>query len=418
MFRRIPLFIAIPCALVCAFLLGRFTANPSQRNDPAGSGETPATAASRNSPAGFPEGAGPDAIGGLAAKAFADAAGKPIVDHARLVITEKRSLARSALLESLIERITRDNWLSVFEVEWQAREEGMISEREEQLFMQRFGEVAGVATMERFKPKDPVKDWDTHSGRHAMRGWAQADPASAMAWLEAQPEGNYRVAMIQGFVSGVAAQDPKEALHATNMLPLQHQRWLLNSLLTVEEAPQNLPFVQQWITSGTPADTSSDTMQFKAQVFAQLVDTQFKTLWNDRDGTRVSDWIGQFAGREFVSAPAIYRLASNLAERMDAPRVIELIDRMAAPVLPGQSDPISAVMRSWSRQDPGAAQVWLNDNRDSPSYDAATVSFVQSAAIEDPAVRRAWIDTLHDETLRAQLTHYFDELHKAADGKR
>lgn len=367
---------------------------------------------------GFPEGSGPDAIGGLAAKAFADAAGKAIEDHARLVITEKRSLARSALLESLIERINRDNWLSVFEVTWHAREEGMISEREEQLFMQRFGEVAGIATMERFKQHDPVKDWDTHSGRHAMRGWAQADSTAAMAWLEGQPVGNYRVAMIQGFVSGVAAQDPKEALHATSMLPLEHQRWLLNSLLTVEEAPQNLPFVQQWLTSGTPDAAAPETVQFKSQVFAQLVDTEFKTLLNDRDGTRVTEWIGQYAGREFVSAPALSRLAANLAGRMDAPRVIELIDRMAAPVLPGQPDPIGVVMRSWSRQNPGAAQEWLNDNRDSPSYDAATVSFVQSTAIDDPAVRRAWIETLHDEALRAQLVRQFDEAQKAAAGRR
>lgn len=128
MFRRPPLFITITCALVFAFLLGRFTVNPSLRNDPDGSGEISAMAASRNSPASFPEDGGPGAIGGLAAKAFADAAGKPIVDHARLVITEKRSLARSALLESLIERITRDNWLSVFEVEWHAREEGQLAE--------------------------------------------------------------------------------------------------------------------------------------------------------------------------------------------------------------------------------------------------------------------------------------------------
>lgn len=416
MFRRPPLFIAITCALTGAFFLGRFTASPGLRNDPDGSGETSAMAASRNSPASFPEVAGPDAIGGLAAKAFADAAGKPIEDHARLVITEKRSLARSALLESLIERITRDNWLSVFEVTWPAREEGMISEREEQLFMQRFGEVAGIATMERFKPHDPVKDWDTHSGRHAMRGWAQADPSAAMSWLEAQPEGNYRVAMIQGFVSGVAAQDPKAALHATGMLPHQHQEWLLNSLLTVEEAPQNLPFIQQWLTSGSLAAAAPERAQLQAQVFAQLVDTKIKTLGNDRDGTRVSAWIEQYAGREFVTAPALYRLAEKLAGRMEAPRVIELLDRLPAQAFPWQNDPIGVVMRRWSRQDPGAAQEWLNDHHEAHNYDAAAASFVQSAAIEDPAVRRAWIETLHDEALRAQLMRQFDEAQKAAAG--
>ena len=132
----------------------------------------------------------------------------------------------------------------------------------------------------------------------------------------------------------------------------------------------------------------------------------------------MSEWIEQFAGREFISAPAVCRLAANLAGRMDAPRVIEIIDRMAASVLPGQPDPIGVVMRSWSRQDPGAAQEWLNDNRDSPSYDAATVSFIQIAAIDDPAVRRAWIETLHDEALRTQFMRRFDESQKAAAGGR
>ena len=333
-------------------------------------------------------------------------------------MTEKRSLARSALLESLIERITSDNWLSVFEVMWRAREQGMISEREEHLFLQRFGEVAGIAAMKRFKPADPVKNFDTHSGRQAMRGWAQADPAAAMAWLEAQPEGNFRVGMADGFARGTAAQDPTAALHATTMLAPDAQKALIDALLKLEEAPHYLPFVQQWLTSGALDATTPETMRIKSEVFDHLVESQIKSLWNDRDGSRVTEWIEQFAGREFVHAPALYRVVDNLVGRMEAPGIIDLLDRMSARELPVQTDPIRRVMERWSRDDPGAAQQWLNDHRDAPHYDAAAFSFIQSAAIADPAVQRAWIETLHDEALRVQAMRQFDEAQKAAAGRR
>ena len=333
-------------------------------------------------------------------------------------VTEAPGLARSALLESLIGRLTPGNWKEVFEVMWSARLEGMISEREEQWFLQRAGEVAGVAAMERFKPADPVKDWDTNSGRHAMRGWAQADPASAMAWLEAQPEGNYRTGMAQGFVRGVAAQDPKAALHATSLLAPQHQEWLMNSLLKAEEAPHCMPFIQNWLASDALNATEPEAMRIRSQVFGSLVETQTKVLWNDRDGSRLTQWVEQFAGRDFVSAPALSRLAENLAGRMDAPRVMELLDRMAVPIFRGQPDPVRMVMQRWSRQDAGAAQGWLNDHREAPSYDAAAVAFMQSITIDDPAVKRAWIETLHDDALRAQAMRELDEVQKqAADGR-
>ena len=252
----------------------------------------------------------------------------------------------------------------------------------------------------------------------ALRGWAQADASSAMAWLEAQHEGNYRTGMAQGFVRGIAAQDPKAALRATGMLASQHQEWLINSMLKVEEAPHYMPFIQDWLASGALDAEEPKTMQIKSQVFGLLVETQSKALWNDRDGSRLTQWVGQFAGREFVSAPVLCRLAENLTGRMEAPLVMELLDRMAAPVLPGQPDPIRVVMQRWSRQDPGAAQGWLNDHRDAPNYDAAAVAFMQSITIDDPAVKRAWIETLHDEALRAQAMRQFEGVQQTPAGGR
>ena len=418
MLPRSALFLAITGALAGAFFLGRFTADRGLENHPGGSGGTSATAAGGNSPASFTGDGRPGAAGGLATTVRAAAAGKKIEDHARLMLVEKRSLARAALLESLLERITRDNWKAVFEVMWHARVEGLISDREEQLFMQRFGEVGGMAAMNRFKPADPVKNFDTHSGRQAMRGWAQADPAAAMAWLAAQPEGNFRVGMADGFARGTAAQDPTSALRATRMLAPDAQRALINALLKLEEAPHYIPFVQQWLASGTLGATAPETLRIKSEVFDHLVESEIKSLWNDRDGARVTAWIGQFAGREFVSAPALSRLAENLAGRMDAPRVIELMDRMAAPGLPAQTDPVRGVMQRWSRDDPAAAQEWLNGHRDAEHYDAAAFSFIQNAAIADPAVKRAWIETLHDEALRAEAMRQFEPAQKAAAGSR
>lgn len=418
MIRRPPTYLVIGCGLLLAFVFGRFTANRFPGYAAIGLGESPASVSRQKSPADSPGDRRPGTAGGVVGNALAAAAEKAVVEHAALMATEPPGLARSALLESLIERVTPANWNEVFQVMGRARLEGMISEREEQWFLQRVGEVAGVAAMDRFKPADPVKDFETNNGRHAMRGWVQADPAGALGWLEAQPEGNYRTGMAQGFVRGAAAQDPKAALRVTGMLAPADQEWLVNSILKAEEGSHCVPFIQDWLASGALDAADPRTMQVKAQVFGLLVETQTKVLWNDRDGSRLTQWVGQFAGREFVSAPALSRLMENLSGRMDAPRMMELLDRMAAPVLPGQSDPVRVVMQRWSRKDPEAAQAWLNEHRNAPSYDTATAAFIQNAAIGDPAVKRAWIETLQGEAVRERAMSQFNEAQNAAvDGR-
>ena len=334
------------------------------------------------------------------------------------MVTQKPGLARTALLENLLERVTADNWLEVFEVMWQARTEGMISEREQHWFLQRAGAVGGVAAADRFKPKDPVKDWDTHDGRHTMRGWAQADPAAASAWLDAQPEGNFRTGMAQGFVRGIAAEDAKVALHATGTLGAEHQQWLMNSLLNLEEAREYVPFVQDWLTSGALDSAQPGATEIKSQIFGQLIEAQAKVLWNDRDGTQLAQWVEKFAGREFVSGQALQRLAGGLDGRMAAPAVIELIERMAAPDVPGRGDPVGTLMQRWATRDSGAAAQWLNDHADSQSYDTAVIAFVRSVPEADAAARRAWIDTVHDEAVRTRLQRQLDEIEKAARNAR
>ena len=414
MFRRPPNSITLGCALVGAFLIGRFTADHRPGAVAPGAGVRAAPAAAQNVSSEPSDEGGRKPAGDVLAAALADAAGKSVEEHARLIVTQKPGLARTALLESLLERVTADNWLAVFEVMWRAREEGMISEREQHWFLQRAGAVGGAAAAERFKPKDPVKDWDTHSGRQAMRGWAQADTAAALAWLDAQPAGNYRTGMADGFVRGLAADDPEVALRVMGTLVPDQQRQLMNALLNLEDAPHYVPFAQDWLTSGALDAAAPESMQIKAQVFGNLIEAEAKALWNDRDGTRLAQWAEKFAGREFVSAQALQRLAGGLDGHMAAPGVIELLERMSAPELPVQGNPVGGVMQRWARQDSDAAAQWLNDHTDSPSYAAAVIAFVHSVPEADPAARRAWIETLHDEALRTQLQRQLDEAQKAA----
>ena len=247
-----------------------------------------------------------------------------------------------------------------------------------------------------------------------MRGWAQADAATALTWLDAQPERNFRTGMALGFVRGAAVNDPKRALRAVTMLSPENLQWAMNWMMNADEAARYVPFVQQWLTSSAPGGSNPETTQTQSNVFGHLLNTQFYAIRNDSEGIRVAQWAEQFAGRDFINAPAVSRMAAQFVERVAAPKVIELIERMVAPVAPGQADPISVVMRRWSRQNPTVAQQWLNDHQDSPSYDAAVVAFVQNAPNADPAVQRAWLDTVQDENLRTQATRQFDQMHKAA----
>lgn len=195
-------------AVVCAFGLGLWISpRPWNRAAFSGSGNPALPELSSRVPGGGSASASDGGPGG-------GAAGADWGKSYRLFSRCQDSVKRQGLMAAALAGITRANWREAWEPMWESRRQGLISEPEWRLFMQRFGAVAGQEVALLGKPADVVTDWEAWNVRAAMEGWAATDASGSWDWISGLPAGNYRRGLMTGWMEGAAAVDPDRALAA------------------------------------------------------------------------------------------------------------------------------------------------------------------------------------------------------------
>jgi hypothetical protein len=296
--------------------------------------------------------------------------------------------------------VTPGNWRHTFEVFWQAHTRGLLSDEEYRLMLSRVGEVAGGAALDRFKPKDPVGQAETHNARHAMAGWAQTDPAAALSYVQSQPEGRFREGMTWGYIAGVATRDPQAANRALMALPLQKQTEWLRNWLSQANPSVFEPLARQWLSG---ADASEGDHAARSLVFDALFATRSRRNWADPDGSKLASFVEEFVGQPFLGPGPVANAAHLLAARQGYAKAIAWAESNAPLDSSDAGSVMGEVVARWANTDAQAASGWLDSHRESPYYDAAVATFLRSAKGLDHPTAQAWAATIRDPALRASL---------------
>jgi hypothetical protein len=395
--RRLELLVLL-LGVMSAFFIGRWSAQPSGGPDAAGRD----AAASALRPAGRTDARFVEQPVKIPA-AFADAELKSDAERLALhAITEPPGLRRLTSLQGAMESITAANWEPLFEVLWKARRENLLNETEFDLVMQRIGEVAGRGGLTRFRPNDPVNESETHSARFAMRGWADADPAAAWAFIQEQPEGKFREGMITGYVWAAGATDPTAAMKALEILPTGAQAQLLRGTLNRRDGPHYAALAEQWLEANSSGEAEGSE-QAQRQVFSALLGVQSQQRWSDPSGERIARWIERFAGRAYVGDEHVMIAAMHQAEE-NPEKALEWTGQFTAanPKLGGRA--AHELMERYAKRDVAAAAQWLDANRESPLYTGAVGGFLRSQREHlDPETTNTWLATIVDEKARMRV---------------
>lgn len=330
------------------------------------------------------------------------AALKELTNLATRAITTPPGNARVLHLQQALAAIDSTNWRGAFEIFWRARTRNLISEKEQLWIMERIGNVAGLEAMERFKPRDPINNAETHNSRHAMKGWALRDPESALAYVKSQQEGRFREGMLWGYLAATALTDPPAALRAMEAAQPEEQTRLLRNLVLNEDGGHFEGLVSSWLEQSSTHTVADPNLRHA--VFDALVNSRNRQVWSDPDGSRTLSWLGQFVGQPYAGDDSIVRGVAAVAERSGYAKTLEWVDAISAKRAPLAENATAQLFATWSRKDLAGSGAWLDSHRDSPIYQPAVAAFLRANRNQlDAATSRAWIETIPDPKFRAAL---------------
>jgi hypothetical protein len=320
------------------------------------------------------------------------------------VLSEPPGFSRVRALDQALERVTDKNWRDTFEVFWKAHTQGLVSEDEYRLMLNRIGEAGGREVCERFKPKDPVAEADTHNGRNAMAGWAQQDPAAARQYLESLPAGRFREGMLWGYVHGIALQDPKSAVQLLKEVPVVKQAEWLRSWIGQTSSNAFESLGREWLANSPVSSSASgeEIEPLQTSVFDALFSMKRRRGWADPDGSKTTAFVEEFASRPFVSASTLSSAALALTAKRSHTEAIEWVQANGRPEASALA--MTGIIQDWAKRAPAEASAWLDANRDSAGYDEAVVGLLTGVPNLDPGTAMAWVDTIQNPRYRDMMS--------------
>ncbi len=230
-------------------------------------------------------------------------------------------------------------------------------------------------------PEGATKEWQEGKGKppgDAFFGaWAKANPAGALRWFSALPEGEVRKEASVAILDRIAKADPLRALDFANQLAEgKDQALLVTRALAAlgTKDPTTALAAAQGLPEGPGRKAGLDS-----------VVTQIATT-NLEEAQRLAKELpaNTLSGAGSVIAGALVKQSPETALEWAA-------------VLPDGTTKASAyagIAREWAGRDVVAAATWLDSLPKGAERDSAVASFANRTAPRDPEGATAWASTL------------------------
>jgi hypothetical protein len=261
---------------------------------------------------------------------------------------------------------------------------------ERDAFWARWGEVAGEAAIKAVNAEGAPEPL---LRRLILNGWARADAAGAVAWLEKSDENMpARKAMFDGLALGLSQTDPSQALDFVRKQtdPKMQEHLAYESIWGViytkgqKDAETWLdqlaagPETRPETTRSVLSALLTSKLRGEPEDFMQYVNSHRDESWFDQNAVK-SAW------QKMASQGSPEKLL-NAAGLLPEDEFRNSITGMA----------VSRFMSS----DHNTVGNWLTAHRDSPLYDQVTSTYAMSVKDLDASAAATWAGTIKDESLR------------------
>jgi len=252
---------------------------------------------------------------------------------------------------------------------------------------------------------------DTPEMPAALAGWSSVQPQAALAWLDGQEDGDTKENLVYGLLDGWAMTDFLAAARYAESRPRSTARNRFRQLLLHRSLRAGgLDGAQQWFYG---ISNDEHNQRYREMAFGEVVDVMLY-----RDPAAAAHWITQMQGQPFVSQETILRTASSMASTANPMDTLAWLQSLSGLDEATESRGMTSIVGTWATRDAEAASLWLDQQTDSPHYDAMAGQFARSIAASAPDTALACVNTIEDEAQRdvalAQVTRTLVQRHQDA----
>ncbi|MGB6221484.1 hypothetical protein [Haloferula sp.] len=246
-----------------------------------------------------------------------------------------------------------------------------------------WGAISGREAVD-FAAKSGEQDMEA-----TMSGWASANPAEALSFLDNLPEdlAGSRTEIAQSIVAGLADRDLGSATDLVMKLAADG----------VEGADRMIEVVAfEALRSGGPSEAAAWATTLADGSVKGAAMNRIAGAYVREDPQAAAAWIENFAAEDYA-ARAVAEVGEEWGER-DPTSAVSWLETL--PAGQGQSSAFREVLGDWEDTDPVAASQYLSNMPPSPQRDAAVSGFARGYAWQDPQAAIAWAQDISDPALR------------------
>jgi len=320
--------------------------------------------------------------GALATKSSRRADGRTL-DELGDSLRDSDRLARTRRILDLAESLSPDDFLEVVEA---FRADGLASLRgtEYSLLLNAWVKADPYAAAEYVESNDE----SAGSRRTVIAAWAAIDPLGAAAWIaDREEEGNTNDWMV-GLVSGVASNDPLQALKYLEGIEPGATRAKSIAAVIPQVLQHGLDYATEWV-----AGIGSEELQRGS---ARALARELARLDADQAGAWISTMESGPARREAAA------IVSDQWAREDLESARQWVDGLPEET---RNEAAEGIARYMAKQDPDGTAAWLGSLGSSPDLDAARRTFIQESTKKAPQVALEAVHTLSSVSEQEKVYH-------------
>ena len=309
---------------------------------------------------------------------------------------DKKALGEAFL--DLAADLTKENWVEAFEGVAPVYGKGLLPPNAWENMLRKMGELVGVDAIKKFQPSDFLMDYESYGSRFAMEGWARSNPEEARKYLEGLPDGRYKDGLAMGLFPTLVNVDRAGLESLFKTLPESYYPQIATALREKVrwEQPQGIPAVQNWLVAAE-ASYGKDSSAYRAIDQAAQIDLLEHAEY-DKNFTLAAQTTSALFEQPDTATDRVLDMSLRVLSLSQPALAFQYLER-TMPQRPGLEKNIPAMIERWANTDLGGPGDWLNAHTASPVYTTTVKAYAKVLAKEDPAAAQVWLNLVQAKNL-------------------
>lgn len=307
---------------------------------------------------------------------------------------DKKALGDAFL--DLAADLTKENWVEAFEGVAPVYGKGLLPPNAWENMLRKLGELVGVDAIKKFQPSDLLMDYESYGSRFAMEGWARSNPEEARKYYEGLPDGRYKDGLAMGLFPTMVNGDRAGLESLFKTLPESYHPQIATALREKVrwEQPQGIPAVQNWLVA---AETTygKDSSAYRAIDQAAQIDLLEHAEY-DENHTLAAQTTGALFEQPAKATDRVLDMSLRVLSLSQPALAFQYLEQ-TLPQRPSLEKNIPAMIERWADADLGGPGDWLNAHAASPIYSPAVKAYAKVLAKEDPAAAQVWLNLVQEK---------------------